>query len=917
MTSRQIVVRLGDQVVARYDLPPGIYKIGRSSEGQKGRGPEISIPEAARTVSKRHCHIIVGTDDVEIIDGWPNSVLNSAHGVHLAGQRVERGSIVAGGALLGDPTVRSEHVVVELVDQPGSASPPENEKVSTTMAYSPSAPGNAAQVRPQPEPVRPAVVPVPAATKPSTTVVPPSTPASPPTVMISVPSAAIHTPRQADEPLVPSPEPDRPSPTLPSPDAPTAAIHSPRPAKPRQADEPLVPSPEPDRPTAPTAPLTAESEPTEIATKEAELDVLRGISRGQAERAELPDQKAGFQGRRFRLHQLQQELVIGREPSCDVVLFDPDQEGNRKISRQHARVEYRPEEGLFRLYNRSGNGTVLRRLPAPVMGDTVLNDRDVMVFGKTEIQIRISGYEESGAAGGRRWLFVSLMTLAILLVAGGLGLVGISLSNDLPWQGSGVVELSQVWTYQADSRSPGAAAVGVGPCTDPAQVEVVVATADGSLQALQGLGGNPVWPDPPRLRGTICDAPVVADLDGDGRAEVVVATGEPDQGRGELSLVNGNDGEIRWHDSPGCDERSCAFPARPALADIDGDGVKEIVAGGMSDYTGFVVAVDSQTGNLKWRFPGPDSTRIGPVRTAVAVGEVGAGQLCVVAASDDNKVYALAASDGSLIAASSVRSAAMSAPALGDVDGDGDLDVVVLNDEYAVIAVDGAIANLELGTKFMDRDIFPLPARVLRRVHPTAPVLSDLDGDGCDDVLVANPGRQEDVNILYALNGKNFEVLWSVDFGDRYVLVPPAAADLNRDGVADAIVVVSDLAQKSAMLQILSGQDRQSLGAFELEGGMAGNAGPIVADVNRDGTLDLAMGLEQGGVVLLSLAVQAPEEDPWPHARGDIGNSARLAVRPQTAPLPLLAGGASAAILGLILLASVVVVRRRNRWAYG
>jgi outer membrane protein assembly factor BamB len=149
-----------------------------------------------------------------------------------------------------------------------------------------------------------------------------------------------------------------------------------------------------------------------------------------------------------------------------------------------------------------------------------------------------------------------------------------------------------IWTHSMRPRWGGFAQLPAALQFPPALADldgdrvrdvIVPATAsDGTweLRALRGRDGRVLWrrplhivnPSAGELRPPL---PAAADLDGDGRAEVVVITESPGTSTGAVvSALNGADGEPRW--SWRTAGGSIAASRPPILADLDADGRYEV-----------------------------------------------------------------------------------------------------------------------------------------------------------------------------------------------------------------------------------------------------------------------------------------------------------------------------------------------------
>jgi len=110
-----------------------------------------------------------------------------------------------------------------------------------------------------------------------------------------------------------------------------------------------------------------------------------------------------------------------------------------------------------------------------------------------------------------------------------------------------------------------------------------------------------------------------------------------------------------------------------------------------------------------------------------------------------------------------------SSPALGDIDGDGEIEVVVGSDDNNVYAIDGITGNKEW--------VYLTGSNV----H-SSPALGDIDYDNIIEVVVgSNDGK------VYALNGTNGQVDWTYTTG-FLVFSSPALGDIDYDNIIEVVV---------------------------------------------------------------------------------------------------------------------------------
>ncbi|KRE95297.1 hypothetical protein ASG76_06455 [Nocardioides sp. Soil774] len=316
---------------------------------------------------------------------------------------------------------------------------------------------------------------------------------------------------------------------------------------------------------------------------------------------------------------------------------------------------------------------------------------------------------------------------------------------------------------------------------DPARpgLEVVSNNFLDRITALDGAGrALPGWPRTNFIGGLHPAAAI--DRDADGTDDLV---------------YNPDDHYYSMLDAQGDDVRDGGWPlpgpgafqqqAEPAVADLDADGRPEVVGGGAS-YSG-----ESNVG--AWH---GDGTAVAgwPVHVEgfdhmdrIAVGDVvgAAGPEVVVEAGGSIEVLR---PDGGRVARWMVGGDAGQAtttqhPALGDLDGDGDVEVVVGSPQL-VHAYQGDGTELPGWPR-------PIPLLEPGVVLDTSPVIGDLDNDGLQDVVASG--------LAYDADGKRYHFVWAWD--RTGVALPgfplrmntstgwtPAIADLDGNGRSELVV---------------------------------------------------------------------------------------------------------------------------------
>ena len=422
---------------------------------------------------------------------------------------------------------------------------------------------------------------------------------------------------------------------------------------------------------------------------------------------------------------------------------------------------------------------------------------------------------------------------------------------------------------------------------------------------------------PLRLGSSGESSPQLADVTGDGRAEIVSATSE-----GTIAVRSGRTGRpLRgWPRSMARYGARVArrrigvirqgFAGTPAVGDVAGGRAPEVVASGLDGRVyawtrrgrtvrGFPVRIDAR-GSVG------DGRREGAIYASPALADLdGDRKLDVVVGAADQKLYAwngrgrrlpgwpVLAQDGG------DQAKILSSPAIGDLDGDGSPDVVEGTAEaygstpattgrvYAFSARGRLLPGWPVKPEAVSAEGIPLAGEGV----PMSPSLADVDGDGRDEVAVtAFTGRPElfrgdGSRVSGSAEGNHFQTVGRGGQSPAEATAALAAAAnvafgrTSRGGPLRLFGGLVDLRLAQAQVSpasrvpfehLLGGWDARSgdyLPAFPrpLEGWTI-LSGPAVADVDGDGRSEAIAG--SSGYRLHAFGEDGREPAGWPKQTG-------------------------------------------------
>jgi outer membrane protein assembly factor BamB len=352
---------------------------------------------------------------------------------------------------------------------------------------------------------------------------------------------------------------------------------------------------------------------------------------------------------------------------------------------------------------------------------------------------------------------------------------------------------------------------------------------------------------------------------------------------GYVARVSGT-GEILFQVALG-PERGRGSMFWPSVADVNGDGKEDIVAG---RNDGIIYALDADNGDVMWECRLPD--RLTGYEWAAAADLDGDGRAEAVVTTMYGWVYAID-DDGTVLWRAKAEDYRPSAPAIADIDSDGEPEIVYGTATRYLVALNTQ-GEIEW-TSFQ-------PPHHLGR---TTPMIADADGDGRAEVYgmssMLSPGKG-----LVCLNGTDGSLRWyGLTIGKAYggraltrfadgatgilscdkggnihaqhadgslrwharlsgsgLFSPPVTADIDGDGVLELVAMVRDTSTdgKGNNWYVLNADTGEILGAWNHPN--RGIMGAAALDIDRDGTIEVVLCSKEGNVTAYTFGGSATSE---------------------------------------------------------
>ena len=369
--------------------------------------------------------------------------------------------------------------------------------------------------------------------------------------------------------------------------------------------------------------------------------------------------------------------------------------------------------------------------------------------------------------------------------------------------------------------------------------EILFGSVNGMLYGYM-VEGQEIPGFPFSAGGDIRSSPAVADVDNDGGNEVIFGSSY-----GSLYILNAYGyQELSYYQSGN-------IIGSPAIVDLDLDGDHEIVFTTQDGNAGQVYAIDHD-GNDVDGFPVDLNERM---MVGAAAGDLeGDGNADIVVCTWDDNIYAIdhtgAVKEGFPVTSTNRFNAP---PTLVDLDGDGDLEIVAGNDSglLHVLHHDGTeMASYDVGDDIRG-----------------GISVADLNDDGSYELLFA--GYDDMIHVWNPMDGVELDG-WPVDM-EYNSLTEPVTADLDNDGDLEVVA-----AMKSGMVYVFH-HDATLFNNFPTN--LSGNieSSPAIGDFDNDGDYEIIFGTTQG-LEVFDIKSEKGDRLSWKLHRGNLDRTGSLAM---------------------------------------
>lgn len=221
----------------------------------------------------------------------------------------------------------------------------------------------------------------------------------------------------------------------------------------------------------------------------------------------------------------------------------------------------------------------------------------------------------------------------------------------------------------------------------------------------------------------------------------------------------------------------------------------------------------------------------------------------------DHTFYAIKG-DGSILFEKTLPGPVLLPPAIADMNGDGNLEIAV---NYGYPSTTGGITLLDNE----GNELPGWPQSFDGNWMINSPAMGDLDGDGIMEI-VAGERVSASVGHVHAMkmDGTPLNSNWPVTITSTPAFTP-SIGDINNDGVMDVVIAGS-----STGMYVFSADDGELLPGFPVDAAGVGYSyqSPQLADLNGDGNLEIIGSNHGDNPAMYVMKSDGTYMDGWPYA---------------------------------------------------